>query len=177
MFRTIKMATSQRFVWKELRKQGQVVKHKFILKFTSRGFYCMYENWELCCTENSIFRASNVSFWPCVIETNCLCPGPPGEPSGVFQGDNVGQDFNEIDPNKKYVRLYWSDGLTHGGTILAYTIEFRTNFDMTWRVHPSAKSEYCVSFNSHNGWPFATLPYTVIIFVLVLCREWVLCEF
>ena len=84
-------------------------------------------------------------------EANSVFPGPPGEPSGVFEGDNVGQDFNEVDPNDRFVRLYWSDGMTHGGTILAYTIEFRTNFDMSWRVHPAAESEYCVSFDSHIG--------------------------
>ncbi|KAL8610221.1 hypothetical protein ACOMHN_038916 [Nucella lapillus] len=64
--------------------------------------------------------------------------GPPGEPSGVLQGDNVGQDVNAVGPKDKYVRLYWTDGLTHDSPIIAYTIEFRTNFNMSWRVHPQA---------------------------------------
>lgn len=64
--------------------------------------------------------------------------GPPGEPAGVYEGDNVGLDVSEVTPGERVVRLYWSDGETYGSNIIAYTIEFRTNFDMTWRVHSDA---------------------------------------
>ncbi|XP_070192772.1 contactin-like isoform X2 [Littorina saxatilis] len=78
--------------------------------------------------------------------------GPPGEPSGVLQGDNVGQDKQEIVPGERFVRLYWSDGLDHGSTILAYTVEFRTNFDRSWRVHPDA-DQIQTRFVQSNEYP------------------------
>ncbi|XP_076447632.1 contactin-like [Babylonia areolata] len=64
--------------------------------------------------------------------------GPPGEPGGVYQGDNIGQDSDAVGPNDKFVRLYWTDGLTHEGPIIAYTVQFRTNYSMVWRDHPQA---------------------------------------
>lgn len=67
--------------------------------------------------------------------------GPPGEPAGVFQGDNLGLDYQVVAPSDRVVQLYWSDGDSHGSSILAYTVEFRTNFDQRWRTHPQADSE------------------------------------
>ncbi|XP_025106853.1 contactin-like isoform X2 [Pomacea canaliculata] len=64
--------------------------------------------------------------------------GPPGEPAGVFQGDNLGLDYQVVAPSDRVVQLYWSDGDSHGSSILAYTVEFRTNFDQRWRTHPQA---------------------------------------
>ena len=59
----------------------------------------------------------------------------------MFKGDNQGQDFGDVEPGEKFVRIYWTDGLTHDSPIIAYTVEFRTNFDQRWRVHPDADRE------------------------------------
>ncbi|KAK7493986.1 hypothetical protein BaRGS_00014868 [Batillaria attramentaria] len=68
--------------------------------------------------------------------------GPPGEPAGVYKGDNVGDDVDEVDESEasRAIRIYWSDGETHGSNIVAYSVEFRTNFDMRWRFHPGAQN-------------------------------------
>jgi hypothetical protein len=56
----------------------------------------------------------------------------------------------------RYVRLYWSDGLTHGSPIIGYSVEFRTNYDQTWRVHPQANRKF---------WLVETFIYSFIHYV------------
>ncbi|GFO45288.1 contactin [Plakobranchus ocellatus] len=73
--------------------------------------------------------------------------GPPGEPAGVLvktaamikaaspEPDNI----NDPGPNHDSTRwVVWVDGQTHGSDITHYFVEFRTEYDQRWRVHPDA---------------------------------------
>lgn len=70
--------------------------------------------------------------------------GPPGEPAGVeireepLMSDDVSDTENINYATTRWIT--WMDGSTHGDNIQAYFIQFRTNFDQDWRVHPDANS-------------------------------------
>lgn len=68
-------------------------------------------------------------------------PGPPGEPVGVYVQTKTAPIIDPaVNPNTTRI-IMWTDGLDHGSIITNYFIEFRTDFDLRWRVHSDGNSK------------------------------------
>lgn len=63
--------------------------------------------------------------------------------------DNINDQGNMTNPNTSRW-IIWTDGQDRGSIITHYFIEFSTNFDPKWRVHPDGNSELKVLHSSHT---------------------------
>uniref|UniRef100_A0A0B7AM68 Contactin n=1 Tax=Arion vulgaris TaxID=1028688 RepID=A0A0B7AM68_9EUPU len=90
--------------------------------------------------------------------------GPPGEPAGVYVSTKsiVPSDGNNLinATNLNTTRwIIWTDGLDRGSLITHYFVEFRTNLDTNWRVHPDGNNlpKYSVTNEQYPDKRYARL--------------------